>query len=190
MVTELVTSEQLFQMYVDNARDGSTRRHLTSSGGCLGWGVAAAIGAKIAQPDRQVVALVGDGSFQFGVQALWSAVRYDVPIPIIVWNNGGYQANRCFLHAYGRRAAATGKYVGASLASPNIDNVKIAEGYGIEGERVEDPARLGDALDRCLAAVESGRAYLLDVGIKRRFGGADSTWHDSFSVAARKPRAT
>ena len=189
LVTELVTSEQLFQMYVDTARDGGRRRHLTSSGGCLGWGVAAAIGAKIAQPDRQVVSLVGDGSFQFGVQALWSAVRYEVPIPIVVWNNGGYQANRRFLHAYGRRAAATGKYVGASLGAPDIDNVAIAAGYGVEGERVDDPAALGDALDRCLAAA-GGRPYLLDARIKPRFGGADSTWHDFFSVARRAPRST
>ncbi len=190
LVTELVTSEQLFQMYVDTARDGGRRRHLTSSGGCLGWGVAAAVGAKIAQPDRQVVSLVGDGSFQFGVQALWSAVRYEVPIPIVVWNNGGYQANRRFLHAYGRRAAATGKYVGASLGAPEIDNVKIAAGYGVEAERVDDPAELGAALDRCLAASAAGRPYLLDVQIARRYGGAESTWHDFFSVARQEPRAT
>jgi len=89
VVTELVTSDQLLQMYLDTAPEGGSRRHITSSGGCLGWGVAAAIGAKIASPDRQVVCLVGDGSFQFGVEALWSAVRYEVPIPIVVWNNGG-----------------------------------------------------------------------------------------------------
>jgi len=89
---------------------------------------------KIAAPETQVVALVGDGSFQFGVQALWTAVRYEVPVAIIVWNNGGYQANRRYLHDYGRRAAATGKYIGVSLESPTIDHVAICKAYGVEAD--------------------------------------------------------
>jgi len=156
----------------------------------LGWGVAAAVGAKIAAPERQVFALVGDGSFQFGVQALWSAVRYEVPIGIVIYNNGQYQANRKHLHAYGGRAAATGKYIGVSLGSPEIDHVAIAKGYGVEGERIEDPARLNAAIARCVRAVHDGRPYLLDVAIERAYGGADSDWHDFFSIAKGQPRQT
>ena len=125
----------------------------------------------------------GDGSFQFGVQALWSAVRYEVPIGIVIFRNGQYQANRKFLDAYGKRAAATGKYIGVSLGSPDIDNVSIAKRYGVEGEHVESPDELTDALDRCLFAVADGRPYLLDVAIERHYGGADSGWYDFFSVA-------
>ena len=189
VVSELVTSEPFLPAYldIDHTRQ-KRRRNLTSSGGVLGWGVAAAVGAKIAAPERQVFALVGDGSFQFGVQALWTAVRYEVPIGIVIYNNGQYQANRKFLHAYGGRAAATGKYIGVSLGAPDIDNVSIAKGYGVEGERVADPARLGDALDRCLDAVADGRPYLLDVEIERQFGGADSDWHDFFSIARGQAR--
>ncbi|MFQ5742998.1 MAG: thiamine pyrophosphate-binding protein [Acidobacteriota bacterium] len=188
VVSELVTSETVLRDYLDLGDGPSRRRNYTSSGGVLGWGVAAAVGAKIACPDRQVVALVGDGSFQFGVQALWSAVRYEVPIAILIWNNGGYQANRRFLHTYGRRAAATGKYIGASLTAPEIDNVALADGYGVEGERIEDPGGLSAALGRCLRALDDGRPYLLDVAIERRFGGADSDWYDFFSVARGEPR--
>lgn len=195
VVSELVTSEPLLKSHLElrtgsPGGQGTGRRNFTSRGGVLGWGVAAAIGAKIARPDRQVAALVGDGSFQFGVQSLWSAVRYEVPVAVIIWNNGGYQANRRFLHAYGGRAAVTGKYVGASLGSPDIDHVAIARGYGVEGEAIDDPAALGSALDRCLGTVASGRPYVLDVRIERRFGGADSTWHDFFSVARRQPRSS
>ncbi len=188
VVSELVTSEPFIKTYLDIGSAGAHRQNFTSQGGVLGWGVAAAIGAKIARPDRQVVALVGDGSFQFGVQALWSAVRYEVPIGVIIWNNGGYQANRRFLHGYGGRAAETGKYVGTSLRGPDIDNIAIASGYGVEGERVEDPNRLGAALDRCLRRVEDGQPYLLDIEIERRYGGADSDWYDFFSVARGEPR--
>ena len=189
VVSELVTSEAYLPTYIDmDHTSPRRRRNLTSSGGVLGWGVAAAVGAKIAKPYQQVVALVGDGSFQFGVQALWSAVRYEVPIGIVIFRNGQYQANRKFLDAYGKRAAATGKYIGVSLGSPDIDNVSIAKGYGVEGEHVEKPEELTAALDRCLRTVADGRPYLLDVSIERHYGGADSEWHDFFSVARNEPR--
>ncbi len=190
-VTELITAEFYLPAYFDidhTRKESERRRNFTSCGGVLGWGVPAALGAKIAKPDRQVVALVGDGSLQFGIQALWTASRYEIPIAIIVWNNGEYQANRRYLHAYGRRAAATGKYVGCSLGAPAIDNVALAKGYGVEGERVEDPGNLPEALARCLRAVGDGRPYLLDVKVERLFGGADSNWYDFFSVAKGKPR--
>jgi benzoylformate decarboxylase len=183
VVTELISEEQVADAYFELNRDARGRRHFTTAGGCLGWGVPNAIGAKIAQPDRPVVALVGDGSFQFGVQALWTAVRYEVPIAVVIWNNGAYQANRKFLHQYGGRAAATGRYPGCSIDSPSIDHVAICKGYGVEAERVDDPAALTGALERCFTTVASGRPFVADVRIARRYGGADSTWVDFFSVA-------
>jgi len=149
-----------------------------------------AIGAKIAQPDRQVVALVGDGSFQFGVQALWTAVRYEVPIAVVIWNNGAYQANRKFLHQYGGRAAATGRYPGCALDHPAIDHAAICKAYGVEAEHVEDPAKLTAALERCFRSTADGRPYVVDVKIARRYGGADSTWFDFFSIARGISRQT
>jgi benzoylformate decarboxylase len=190
VVTELISEEQAADPYFELNRDAHGRRHFTTGGGCLGWGVANAIGAKIAQPSRQVVALVGDGSFQFGVQALWTAVRYEVPVAVIIWNNNEYQANRKFLHQYGGRAAATGRYPGCSIDHPSIDHISIAKGYGVEAERVDDPAKLTASLDRCFKAVASGRPYVVDVRIARRYGGAESTWFDSFSVARGVKRQT
>ncbi len=192
-VTELITAEFYLPSYFDidyRRKESERRRNLTSCGGVLGWGLAAALGAKIAKPDRQVVALVGDGSLQFGIQALWTAARYEIPIGVIVWNNGEYQANRRYLNAYGKRAAATGRYIGCSLGSPAIDNVSLAKGYGVEAERVEDPEKLEAALARCLRAAGEGRTYLLDVRIERMYGGADSSWYDFFSVAKKEPRRT
>jgi thiamine pyrophosphate-dependent acetolactate synthase large subunit-like protein len=192
-VTELVTAEYFLPAYfdIDHTRsEGDRRRNLTTSGGVLGWGLPAAVGAKIARPDKQVLALVGDGSFQFGVQALWTAARFEVPVGIVIWNNGQYQANRRFLHAYGKRAAATGKYIGCNLGSPDIDHVAIARGYGVEGERIQDPDLLKPAIDRCLRALEEGRPYVLDVKVEKIYGGADSEWYDSFSIARNQPRTS
>ncbi|HJO37786.1 MAG: thiamine pyrophosphate-binding protein [Vicinamibacterales bacterium] len=190
VVSELITSEEYLPAYMDVSTGTARRVNYTSSGGVLGWGVAAGVGAKIGRPDRQVVALVGDGSLQFGIQALWSATRYEVPLGVVVYNNGGYQANRKFLHLYGKRAAATGKYIGANLQGPDIDNVALCKGYGVEAERVDDPAELGGALDRCFEATSNGRPYLVDVRLARRLGGADSTWYDRFSIAKGEPRMT
>ena len=172
---------------IDHTRT-ERRRNLATSGGVLGWGVPAAVGAHIGRQDRECWALVGDGCFQFGLHGLWTAARYEVPVGIVIWNNGQYQANRRFLHAYGGRAAETGKYIGCNLASPEIDNVALAKGYGVEGELVEEPGEVGPAIERCLAAMREGRAYVLDVKVERRFGGSESTWYDFFSVAKRQAR--
>lgn len=189
VVSELITSEPYVPYYldIDHTRP-ERRRNLATSGGVLGWGVPAAVGAHIGRQDRECWALVGDGCFQFGVHGLWSAARYEVPVGIVIWNNGQYQANRRFLHAYGGRAAETGKYIGCNLASPEIDNVALAKGYGVEGERVEEPGEVGAAIERCLRAMREGRPYVLDVKVERRFGGAESTWYDFFSVAKRQAR--
>lgn len=184
IVSELATSDLFLWRHINFLQTGRGRRHFTSAGGCLGWGLGAAIGARIAEPQHQVALLVGDGSLQFGIQALWSAARYEVPVAIFVWNNHAYQANRNALHRYGGRAAETGQYIGCYLGAPEINHVRLAEGYGVEAARVTRPADLGAGIDRCLRAVESGRPYLLDIVIQPRFGGADSTWYN------RIPKAT
>lgn len=188
VVSEAATSDLFLWNYFDFHQADPGRTHLTSAGGCLGWGVGAAVGAKIGSPDRQVVLQVGDGSFHFGVQALWTAARYQVPVAVIIWNNNAYQANRRSLHHYGGRAAATGKYIGCYLGSPDIDPVRIAGGYGVEGATVSAPDKLTESIKRCFQAVNEGRPYVLDVRIQPRFAGADSTWIDFFSVAARSGR--
>lgn len=178
VVTEGVTSDAPIWDYVTFDQPGGGRRHLISSGGSLGWGVGAAIGAKLGAPDKQVVALVGDGSYQFAIQALWTAKRLEVPLIIVIFNNLGYQANRWALAGLRRRAAETGHYIGISLDDPQIDHVGIAKAYGHDGERVSRPADLDNALKRATAAEKNGGVYVLDVIVDRRGGGADAEWHE------------
>jgi benzoylformate decarboxylase len=178
IVTEGVSSDAPIWDYVTFDQPGGGRRHLISSGGSLGWGVGAAIGAKLGAPNNQVVALVGDGSYQFAVQALWTAKRFEVPLIIVIFNNLGYQANRWALAGQRNRAAATGHYIGISLEDPQIDHVGIAKAYGHDGEQVSRADDLVGAFQRAKAAERAGGVYVLDVLVDKRGGGADSDWHE------------
>jgi benzoylformate decarboxylase len=180
VVTEGVSSDAPIWDYVTFDQPGGGRRHLISSGGSLGWGVGAAIGAKLGAPDKQVVALVGDGSYQFAVQALWTAKRFEIPLIIVIFNNLGYQANRWALAGQRNRAAATGHYIGISLEDPQIDHVGIARAYGHDGEQVTNASELANALQRAIAAEKNGGVYVLDVLVDRRGGGADSDWYEKY----------
>lgn len=179
VVTEGVTSDAAIWDYVTFDQPGGGRRHLISSGGSLGWGLGAAIGTKLGAPNHQVVALLGDGGFQFAVQALWTAKRFEVPFIVVIFNNLGYQANRWALAGLKGRAAETGQFIGINMDDPQIDHVGIARAYGLDGERVSNPEDLSAALKRALAAEEKGQAYVLDVIIDRRGGGADANWHEN-----------
>ena len=186
IVCELITSDPYPRHYLtfDHTVPPEQRRrqHYTTSG-VLGWGVAAAIGTKIGKPHKEVWCLTGDGCFNFGSQALWSAARYEVPIGVVIFNNREYQANRVNANVFGGRMQATRKYIGVRLDHPDIDYVHMANAYGIEGERVSAPGDVAAALGRCKRAMSEGRPYVVDVRIARQHEGADSTFYDFFSVA-------
>ena len=191
VVSEIVTNDRFIRQHLtfDHTRPfDQRRRNFDTVSGVLGWGLAASIGVKIGNPEKEVWCLTGDGSLNFGNQALWSAVRYEVPIGIVVFNNGQYQANRLNQNRYKGRMLETGKYIGVDLGHPDISYVSMAETYGLGGERVEKPADLAAALKRCQQAMLEGRPYLVDVRIATWAKGSDSSWYDFFSVARREAR--
>lgn len=191
IVSEVVTSDDHIRRYITfdhNRPVGERRKNYDTTGGILGWGLPAAIGVKIGNPHKETWCLTGDGSFNFASQALWSASRYEVPIGIVIFNNGQYQANRMNMARYKGRMFETGKYPGVQLGHPDVNYVSMADAYGIEGERVDDPRNLAAAIGRCKHAMAEGRPYLLDVVIERRYEGKDSDWYDFFSVAKNLPR--
>ncbi|MFQ6004210.1 MAG: thiamine pyrophosphate-binding protein [Woeseia sp.] len=190
IVSELVTNDVFVRRHIriDHAREfHERRRNFDTVAGILGWGLAASIGVKIGNPGKEVWCLSGDGSLNFGSQALWSAVRYEVPIGVVVFNNGQYQANRHNQNRYEGRMLQTGKYIGVSLGHPDISYVRMAEAYGMEGERIEQPDDIAAALKRCQAAMREGRPYLLDVVVGTWGAGSDSSWYDFFSIARNEP---
>jgi acetolactate synthase-1/2/3 large subunit len=120
--------------------------------GTLGYGLPSAIGAKIACPDRPVVALIGDAGVMFTIQDLMTAVQENVPIVAIIFNDEGYGVERRHQdHLYGRRC-------GVDIRPP--DFVKLAEAFGALGLRVTNVREIGGALSR---ALESNRPTVIEV---------------------------
>jgi benzoylformate decarboxylase len=172
---------------------GGMSRIGRTTGGALGWGVGAAVGVKLARPDRQVVTLQGDGGFLFAqAETLWTMARYEVPVLIVIYNNRSYDGPRDQIFRHGGRQAETGKDMTCYLGNPDIDFAKVAAGFGVKGEVVETPDQLTAALQRGIRETREGRPYLIDAITARVGMGADSTWYPKYSVAAsttRKPGA-
>jgi benzoylformate decarboxylase len=116
---------------------------ISGANGGLGFGVSGAIGLRMALPERGVVAVLGDGSTLFGLQALWSAGRYDVGVVLIVMANGGYAVMDAQAHARG----GTGAWPGF----PGVDIAGIAACLGCPSKRVETYEDLLATLDEELA---------------------------------------
>lgn len=127
----------------------AAREHITAAGGSLSWGMGAAIGVQLARPEACVVDVVGDGSFQFGVQALFTAVQLQLPIVYVVIDNESYAAVRAALKRQ-RKGAREGAYPASDLRGPDI--AAIARGFGAHAETVDRIAGLQGALDRAFAA--------------------------------------
>ncbi|MGW1805974.1 thiamine pyrophosphate-dependent enzyme [Streptomyces sp. NPDC002078] len=122
---------------------GPEGRYLHPTGfGTLGYALPAALGAKVAEPHRQVLALSGDGGLQFTVQELATAAQLRLPLPIVVFDNGGYGEIRDEMRARGDVPAAV------DLAP--VDLPALARAYGGHGTRACDPAALADAVTAAL----------------------------------------
>jgi len=166
-VDESLTSHGAVWNHVDTDEPGTM---FGSGGSSLGWGLGAALGIKLARPDRPVVLVVGDGSFIFGepLAAIWASQMNQAPILAIVFNNGAYNANKApLISAYPKGYSVQGRhFVGTDLApSPRYD--LLAAVVGAVGERVEDPVEVLPALRRGLDHVRAGRSVILDVILAR-----------------------
>ncbi len=116
-----------------------------SSGGGLGFGLAASVGVQIAQPDRPVVCVLGEGSAQYAITAFWSAVAYKVPVTFLVLRNAEDAILKWFAEVE-QVAGAPG------LDLPALDVAAVAEGYGVNAHRVKDRDEVREALTTALAS--------------------------------------
>ena len=119
-------------------------------GGGIGVALPQAIGIKIAR-DRPVLALSGDGSAMYAIQALWTAAHYDLGIVAVIVNNRSYRILKQRTRALGGASAATDTYVGMDLTDPAIDFVALSEAQGVPAERVATLPDLRAALARGFA---------------------------------------
>jgi benzoylformate decarboxylase len=161
IVNESPTSKDIL---MSNFQFSARRDYFSnSSGGYLGWGLGAAIGAKLASPKRRVVACLGDGSTMFGLQGLWTLAKYRIPLLVIVFNNRAYMAVKNQFRGSEERIRIAAD-MGAEITGPEINFAKLAETFGIHGERVEHPDAIEPALKR---ALEQNGPTLVDVVISQ-----------------------
>lgn len=130
----------------------------TASGG-LGFALPAAVGAALAQPDRTVFCLLGDGSSMYAIQGLWTAAQLKLDVKFLIVNNGGYAALDQFGALFGIEV------VGSKL--PGLDFIKIAAGMGVPGARITAECDLDEAIAQLFAV--SG-PHLLEVVVARPEG--------------------
>jgi benzoylformate decarboxylase len=114
--------------------------------GGLGFGIPAAIGIRMATPERQVVALVGDGASLYSIQALWTAVRYRVGALVVVLANGGYAIMDRLMEMEGGAPPWPG--------FPEIDYVGLAQAFGCPAEKAATQDELERILDEVVPALE------------------------------------
>lgn len=125
--------------------------------GTLGSGFPTALGAKVANPDRPVVAITGDGGFMFGVQELSTAVQFNIGVVTLVFNNNAYGNVR-----RDQRERFDGRVVASDLLNP--DFVKLAESFGVAAARVTAPDQFKAVLEKALS---HRGPYLISVEVTR-----------------------
>jgi benzoylformate decarboxylase len=117
----------------------------TCASGGLGHGLPAAVGVALGKAGRKVIAIIGDGSSMYSIQALWSAAQLDLPVTFVIVNNHAYEALNGFARRFGLEKA-----VGTEL--PGIDFEGLAKAQGLRASTVTRPQELHDALSDAFAS--------------------------------------
>jgi benzoylformate decarboxylase len=135
-------------------------------GGGIGWGLPAAIGVKLALPERPMLAIIGDGSSMYSIQALWTAAHENLGIVYLILNNASYRILKQRTNAMKQLSAQTDTYVGMDLTNPRIDFAGLAGSLGLEAHKAATVAEVRALLPTALAA---GRPVLIEVEMDRTY---------------------
>ena len=150
LVEEAPSSRTLMQRHLPVDREDG---FFTCASGGLGHGLPAAVGVALARPQQRTLALMGDGSSLYSIQALWTAAQWRVPLTVVIVRNGSYASLLEFANHFGLPAAE-------GIALPALDFVQLAAGFGVAARRVTRPEELDAAL---LAAFAATGPSLLEV---------------------------
>ena len=132
-----------------------------ASGG-IGWAVSGAIGVSLANPSKTIIAIIGDGSSMYGIQSLWSAAHYKLPIVYIIANNQSYRIIKERLEAFHKNT----NFVGMDFNKPKIDFVKLSNSLGIKSETINNPKNLNSIFKK---AFKYKKPYLLNVMVDKGY---------------------
>jgi benzoylformate decarboxylase len=136
--------------------------YFAQRGWALGWGLNCAIGVKLAWPDRPVLALIGDGSAMYGIQGLWTAAHYKIPVTFVICNNTEYKILKDCAEVLRLPAACGKRYEGLDVTDPAIDYAALAQSLGVPARRIDDP----DALSAAVAqSLKRGGPELIEVPV-------------------------
>jgi acetolactate synthase-1/2/3 large subunit len=169
VINEAIRNGPILQEHITRTKPQS---YVGLAGGGLGFSGGMALGLKLAQPNRRVVQVIGDGGFHFSSPDSVYAVaqQYQIPIFTIVLDNGGWQAVKSAVQrVYPKGVAAETDEFRSRLRSgrqgEQRDFSAVARAFGAHGECVTEPDDLADAIDRCLAALEDGKTAVLHVHV-------------------------
>jgi benzoylformate decarboxylase len=131
-------------------------------GGGIGQGLPGALGVKLANPDRPVVALIGDGSAMYTIQSFWTAAHHHIPVVYVILSNRSYRILKFNMNRYRRtlQLPPGRPHPHMDLTEPPLNFVDLAHGMGLAGKRVEHPEAIQPAVTEALA---SGTPYVLEV---------------------------
>jgi acetolactate synthase-1/2/3 large subunit len=171
VVNEAIRNGPILQEHIARTKPQS---YVGLAGGGLGFSGGMALGLKLAQPDRRIVQVIGDGGFHFSSPDSVYAVaqQYQIPIFTVVLDNGGWQAVKSATQrVYPKGIAAETDQFQSCLMSgrqgERRDFSAVAKAFGAHGEAVTEPDALAAALERCLAALDDGKAAVLHVHVTR-----------------------
>jgi benzoylformate decarboxylase len=157
VVDEAVTASYLLRNALKLNEPGS---YIFTRGGGLGFGLPAAIGVKLARPDRPVVAVVGDGTTLYTPQALWTMAHHRIPVVGVVLNNASYLILKAGLKSMAGKAVKNDVWPAMDIVDPKVDFGSLARAFGVAADRVEAAGDVGPAVRKALA---SGAPALVEV---------------------------
>ena len=129
----------------------NTSGYFAHRGWALGWGLNCAIGVQLAWPDRPVLAVIGDGAAMYGIQGLWTAAHYQLPVTFVITNNTEYRILKDCARVLGLPEAQADRFESMDILDPKVDYVGLAKSLGISACRLSEPDDLNQAVAESLA---------------------------------------